>query len=144
LQRKQKECASKLQRAEKLIDGLGGEQVSWTKKSSQLGKDFKNLTGDILIASGIIAYLGVFTAYYRKSACDRWLTVLQELQIPSSKEFNLANCIGDQVKIRQWVIDSLPNDELSIDNAIILDNSRRWPLMIDPQMQANKWVKKSN
>ena len=35
-------------------------------------------------------------------------------------------------------------DALSIDNAIILDNSRRWPLMIDPQMQANKWTKKSN
>lgn len=48
------------------------------------------------------------------------------------------------MKIRQWVIDYLPNDALSIDNAIILDNSRRWPLMIDPQMQANKWTKKSN
>merc|ERR1719453_1649366 len=34
-----------------------------------------------------------------------------------------------------------PNDQLSIDNGIILDNSRRWPLMIDPQMQANKWVR---
>ena len=56
----------------------------------------------------------------------------------------LRKCIGDEVKIRQWVIDYLPNDSLSIDNAIILDNSRRWPLMIDPQMQANKWTKKSN
>lgn len=56
----------------------------------------------------------------------------------------LRKSIGDEVKIRQWVIDYLPNDALSIDNAIILDNSRRWPLMIDPQMQANKWTKKSN
>lgn len=142
LQKNQKDCSNKLARAEKLIDGLGGEQTSWTTKSVRLGKDYTNLTGDILIASGIIAYLGIFTGMFRSKACDRWLLKLVELNIPASKEFNLQNCIGDAVKIRQWVIDFLPNDSLSIDNAIINDNSRRWPLMIDPQMQANKWVKK--
>merc|ERR1719271_86981 len=143
LQRNQKDCAAKLARAEKLIDGLGGEQASWTQKSNRLAKDYTNLTGDILVASGIIAYLGVFTGQFRSDVQSKWLGLLSSLQIPASKEFSLAVCIGDQVKIRQWVIDSLPNDSLSIDNAIILDNSRRWPLMIDPQMQANKWVKKS-
>ena len=52
LQRNSDDCANKLVRAEKLINGLGGEKVSWTKKSTQLGKDYTNLTGDILIASG--------------------------------------------------------------------------------------------
>eukprot|EP00930_Biecheleria_cincta_P008307 TRINITY_DN10972_c0_g1_i1.p1 TRINITY_DN10972_c0_g1~~TRINITY_DN10972_c0_g1_i1.p1 ORF type:complete len:3080 (-),score=708.03 TRINITY_DN10972_c0_g1_i1:231-8642(-) len=144
LQKNQKDCAAKLARAEKLIEGLGGEETSWKSKSKKLGQDFINLTGDILIASGIIAYLGIFTAQYRKEACDLWLQKLVDLKVPASKEFNLQVCIGDQVKIRQWVIDKLPNDSLSIDNAIILDNSRRWPLMIDPQMQANKWVKTSH
>jgi len=45
------------------------------------------------------------------------------------------------VKIQQWVVYSLPNDTLSIENAIIIDRSRRWPLMIDPQRQANKYIK---
>jgi dynein heavy chain len=143
LQRNQKDCAAKLARAEKLIDGLGGEQASWSQKSGRLAKDYTNLTGDILVASGIIAYLGVFTGQFRSDVQTKWLGLLSSLQIPASKEFSLSACIGDQVKIRQWVIDALPNDSLSIDNAIILDNSRRWPLMIDPQMQANKWVKKS-
>jgi len=143
LQKQQKDCAAKLARAEKLIDGLGGEQASWSKKSTQLGKDYVNLTGDILIASGIIAYLGVFTTAYRTEAVTKWLDRLQGLNVPASKEFSLQGCIGDAVKMRQWVIDCLPNDSLSIDNAIILDNSRRWPLMIDPQGQANKWVKKT-
>jgi dynein heavy chain len=38
-------------------------------------------------------------------------------------------------------LSSLPNDSFSIDNAIIMSNSSRWPLMIDPQAQANKWIK---
>ena len=29
----------------------------------------------------------------------------------------------------------------SVDNAIIVMSANRWPLMIDPQGQANKWIK---
>jgi dynein heavy chain, axonemal len=39
------------------------------------------------------------------------------------------------------VIKKLPNDSVSIENAIMLQRSNRWPLMIDPQGQANRWVK---
>ena len=42
----------------------------------------------------------------------------------------------DAVKIRDWNIDGLPNDSFSIDNGIIISHARRWPLMIDPQLQA--------
>ncbi|EEQ97181.1 dynein heavy chain, putative, partial [Perkinsus marinus ATCC 50983] len=49
--------------------------------------------------------------------------------------------LGDPVKIQQWVVCSLPQDTLSVENAIIIDTSSRWPLMIDPQRQANKFIK---
>ncbi len=45
------------------------------------------------------------------------------------------------MKVREWLLAGLPNDSLSIDNAIVVANARRWPLMIDPQGQANKWIK---
>lgn len=46
--------------------------------------------------------------------------------------------LGDPVLVRQWNIDGLPTDGFSVDNGIIVFNARRWPLMIDPQGQANK------
>ncbi len=49
--------------------------------------------------------------------------------------------LGEPVRIRDWVIDGLPNDSFSIDNGIIVSKARRWPLFIDPQGQANKWIK---
>lgn len=32
-------------------------------------------------------------------------------------------------------------DNFSIENAIILANASRWPILIDPQNQANKWIR---
>ena len=62
--------------------------------------------------------------------------------IPCTTGFSLRATLGDEVKVRAWTISKLPNDSYSIDNAIMLSRSNRWPLMIDPQGQANKWVKK--
>ena len=39
------------------------------------------------------------------------------------------------------IILALFSFSFSLDNAIIVTNSHRWPLMIDPQGQANKWIK---
>jgi dynein heavy chain, axonemal len=99
------------------------------------------LTGDVLIASGVIAYLGVFTHSYREQCIKTWNEMLHKFGINSSEEFSLQAVLGNPVQIRQWQIYKLPADDFSVDNAIILDHSDRWPLMIDPQMQANIWIK---
>ena len=65
----------------------------------------------------------------------------KESGIPSSPKFSLQDVLGDPVAIRKWGIAGLPNDSFSIDNGIMIANARRWPLMIDPQGQANKWIK---
>lgn len=49
--------------------------------------------------------------------------------------------MGVPIKIQNWTINGLPMDSFSIDNAIIMDGSQRWSLLIDPQGQAHKWVK---
>lgn len=79
---------------------------------------------------------------YREGAIRQWSELLRSKEIPSSAEFSLSATLGEPVKIRSWVIAKLPNDSFSIDNAIMLFKSNRWPLMIDPQGQANRWVKK--
>ncbi|KAM5227717.1 LOW QUALITY PROTEIN: dynein axonemal heavy chain 3 [Ctenodactylus gundi] len=134
-------CSQKLIRAEKLISGLGGEKDRWTEAARQLGIRYINLTGDVLLSSGTVAYLGAFTVDYRAQCQKEWLANCKDRVIPGSSDFSLSNTLGDPVKIRAWQIAGLPIDSFSIDNGIIVSNSRRWPLMIDPQGQANKWIK---
>ena len=59
-------CSKKLERAEQLIGGLGGEKSRWSETALNLGEIYDNLTGDVLISSAIVAYLGAFTSSYRQ------------------------------------------------------------------------------
>lgn len=59
-------CQKKLERAEALIGGLGGEKIRWTQAAQDLGSQYENLTGDILLSSAVVAYLGAFTAAFRQ------------------------------------------------------------------------------
>ena len=167
------------------MGGLGGEKSRWGEASASLGRIFTNLTGDVLIASGVVSYMAPFTQalprpslprpYYthcdlltvavlaattpthahcvwpcvthqvfRDRVVAEWIKLCADYKIPCSEKFSLTDTLGDPVKIRAWNIDGLPNDMFSVDNGIIISQARRWPLMIDPQMQANKWVKKMN
>nr|XP_022323965.1 dynein heavy chain 7, axonemal-like isoform X6 [Crassostrea virginica] len=134
-------CTKKLERAEQLISGLGGERDRWSQNARQLGIKYNNLTGDILISSGTVAYLGAFTSAFRQDQVDMWIKKVKDRGILCSDDFSLINTLGEPVKIRAWNISGLPTDNFSLENGIILANARRWPLMIDPQGQANKWIK---
>ncbi|XP_075385072.1 dynein axonemal heavy chain 7 [Tenrec ecaudatus] len=134
-------CSKKLERAEQLIGGLGGEKTRWSQTALELGELYINLTGDILISSGVVAYLGAFTSNYRQHQTKDWTSLCKGRDIPCSDDYSLMSTLGEAVTIRTWNIAGLPSDSFSIDNGIIIMNARRWPLMIDPQGQANKWVK---
>uniref|UniRef100_A0A8C6IB67 Dynein axonemal heavy chain 12 n=1 Tax=Mus spicilegus TaxID=10103 RepID=A0A8C6IB67_MUSSI len=136
-------CAKKLERASKLIGGLGGEKSRWSQAADDLQITYENLTGDVLVAAGVIAYLGAFTSGFRQECTEDWSKLCKKKKFPCSEEFSLSKTLGDPVKIRAWNIAGLPTDAFSIDNGVIVNNSRRWPLMIDPQGQANKWIKNS-
>ncbi len=136
------DCEAKLRRAASLIAGLGGEKIAWGARSKRLELQYVNVTGDVVLSSGTIAYLGAFTYAYRNDAIKQWSKMLNDKGIPCSESFTLQETLGEPVAIRQWIIERLPNDAFSIENAIMLTKSNRWPLMIDPQGQANKWVKK--
>jgi len=58
----------KCTRAKSLIEKLGDEEVNWESSLVQNKLFRENLVGDIIISSGVIAYLGVFLTEYRQSA----------------------------------------------------------------------------
>merc|ERR1719181_2575760 len=141
LQHDVEECRARLDRAVKLISGLGGERTRWTESVAQLGSDYDNLVGDALVSSGTIAYAGAFTPDYRRELTQDWQQKLISLSIPATEGCDIQQTLADPVAIRSWALCGLPQDAHSIQNGIVMSKARRYPLLIDPQGQANRYIK---
>jgi dynein heavy chain len=71
-------CSQKLDRAEKLIGGLGGEKSRWSQTAKDLHGLLGNVIGDVILSSGTVAYLGAFTVDYRNALIKNWNAFLFE------------------------------------------------------------------
>ena len=142
LQAESDTTAKRLVRAEKLTNGLNSEGLRWKSNIVSLAEEKINLIGDCFLSCACISYYGGFTGDYRDQLIVTWLEQAKELAIPASLKFSLSNTLGDPVQIREWQNKGLPTDPVSVNNGILVDKCRRWPLMIDPQQQANQWLRK--
>lgn len=75
--------------------------------------------GDILLSSGIIAYLGPFTMDFRNKQIQLWVQDIINNDLMCTEHFQLSTILGNSVEIRAWNIAGLPTDYFSIDNGII-------------------------
>lgn len=134
-------CEQKLQRAEALIGSLGQEKSRWTEKAALLQNLLDHLPGNILISSGMIAYLSALPKHHREQCILKWHEFCKTSNIPCSEKFDLIECLGNQSKMQDWHLFGLATDEFSTENGILMTNSCRQCLFLDPQQQANKWIK---
>ena len=51
---------------------MAGEKINWGKKAKEFRESLKSITGDIILSSGIIAYLDAFMMGYRESCVKAW------------------------------------------------------------------------
>ncbi|XP_064233928.1 dynein axonemal heavy chain 6 isoform X5 [Aotus nancymaae] len=132
---------ARLVRAGKLMAALEDEHVRWEESIQKFEEEVSNITGNVFIAAACVTYCGAFTAQYRQSLIECWIQDCQSLEIPINPSFSLINILGDPYEIRQWNTDGLPRDLTSTENGILVTQARRWPLIIDPQDQANRWIR---
>ena len=135
------QCTRKLERAEQLISGFGGEREKWLALSQNLDAKFDTLTGDVLLAAGMVAYLGSFPDDERLRQIDLWKSKARQLNILHSEDWSLKAVLGNATVIQSWYMNGLLTDDFSTDNGIMLATAKRWVLMVDPQDIANKWIK---
>ena len=128
--------------ASKLILLLKDENIRWNEQLVQLHNEENNFLGDIIISALFISYMAPFSGNYRKRALNTLLELCKKYNISYSPNYSLENIMSDVVEIRQWTMNGLPNDAVSIENAIMFTNNKKFPLFIDPQLQGNQWIKK--
>lgn len=134
--------STKKKNATKLIGLLGSEGERWKEQLKKLSEDMTHFVGNIFISAVYISYLAPFPGNYRRQQLYAWKQLCEDHNLSVSKDFSLQMTMSDPVQIRDWNMSGLPSDNVSIENTIMLFNSTKNALLIDPQMQANEWLKK--
>ncbi|XP_064890570.1 dynein axonemal heavy chain 9 isoform X1 [Columba livia] len=130
--------------ANRLVGGLASENVRWAEAVKNFKQQQSTLCGDILLITAFISYLGYFTKKYRQDLLDGiWKPYLHQLKvpIPVTPSLDPLTMLTDDADVAAWQNEGLPADRMSTENATILTNCERWPLMVDPQLQGIKWIK---
>ncbi|XP_034940720.1 dynein beta chain, ciliary [Chelonus insularis] len=130
--------------ANRLVGGLASENVRWADSVADLKHQGETLPGDVLLVTAFISYVGCFTKSFRLDLLHKqWLPALKTIEppVPITDGLDVLTLLTNDTQIAKWNNEGLPNDRMSTENATILSNSDRWPLMIDPQLQGIKWIK---
>ena len=70
-------------------------QVRWAESMDILEGKLQGVVGDTLVSASSIAYLGVFTASYRRGMINKWVDMCQSRGIPLSHDFTLIHSMAE-------------------------------------------------
>ncbi|XP_077829199.1 dynein axonemal heavy chain 17 [Macaca mulatta] len=130
--------------ANRLVGGLASENVRWAESVENFRSQGVTLCGDVLLISAFVSYVGYFTKKYRNELMEKfWIPYIHNLKvpIPITNGLDPLSLLTDDADVATWNNQGLPSDRMSTENATILCNTERWPLIVDAQLQGIKWIK---
>jgi len=89
-----------------------------------------------------MSYCGPFPSEYRDTLSKRFKNKVEDQAIPHTVDFDFSEFLAGAAQARQWQVNGLPTDRFSTENGVLVTKGLRWALNIDPQTQANNWIKK--
>lgn len=133
---------TKIDRGEQLVTGLAGEKTRWEASLIELDDQYDKLVGDCILAAAFMSYAGPFPSEYRDNLVQNWKSTIEVEKIPFTRKFEFSEFLAGQALAREWQMNGLPTDKFSFENGVFVTKGLRWALNIDPQSQANNWIKK--
>ena len=135
---------NKVERSEKLLLNLSSEKERWSQQMNEFKNNINNLLGDTYLSSSFLAYIGFYDAFYRKYLKDKSRQIVIQNEIISSTDLDEVEWLTKANDKAIWQNCKLPNDNICLENATILQRFNRYPLIIDPAGQATEFIKTFN
>ncbi|SBT70312.1 dynein heavy chain, putative [Plasmodium malariae] len=131
---------NKIKRSINLIENLKSEKERWSETFINLEAASETFVGDCLIAAAFCAYIGFFEHYERQKLKKTWGEIIKMHNIKHRYDLSFIEFLSKPSERLQWIANELPSDDLSIENAIIINNYIRYPMIIDPSDQATTFL----
>jgi len=130
----------KVDRSMTLLQSLSSEQERWDAGSKTFDSEMGTIVGDVLISAAFLAYSGFFDQHYRDIMRREWTEHLAEAGVSFKADLALAEFLSTADERLGWQSNSLPADNLCVENAVMLKRYNRYPLIIDPTGQATSFL----
>ncbi|XP_068037518.1 cytoplasmic dynein 2 heavy chain 1 isoform X5 [Anomalospiza imberbis] len=124
-----------LKAAEVLINQLDREHKRWSTQVSEITDDLATLPKRAQLAAAFITYLSAAPEDQRKNSLDEWT------KSAGLEKFDLRRFLCTESEELVWKSEGLPSDDLSIENALVILQSKVCPFLIDPSFRATEWLK---
>jgi len=130
-----KKAEETLHAAQALLGQLSGENERWHKQVQTLTQEMSLVPMKSLLSSAYLTYLGGANESTREATVKEWQSAVR---VPN---FNFRTFMCTESQLLTWKKEGLPADDLSMENAIMILNSVKTPLIIDPATTATEWLK---
>lgn len=130
----------KVDRSMRLLESLSSERSRWESGSRTFEAEMSTIVGDVLVSAAFLAYGGFFDQHYREVMWQEWSSHLIEANIKFKPELSFTEYLSTADDRLNWQSKSLPSDNLTTENAIMLKRFNRYPLIIDPTGQATTFL----
>ncbi|KAL7751554.1 dynein heavy chain [Sorochytrium milnesiophthora] len=131
---------SKVDRSVSLLASLSSEQARWEQTSQGFDTQMSTIVGDVLLSAAFLAYAGYFDQQNREMLFHKWADQLHKSRIQFKQDLALVEYLSTADNRLSWQTNALPADDLCMENAIMLDRYKRYPLIIDPSGQASEFL----
>lgn len=90
--------------------------------------------GDAVLTTAFLSYAGPFNQEFRSRLMETWKRTLKLREIPYTQSLNVTHMLSETTQMTEWMLQGLPSDDHSVQNATIVVRSSSYPLLIDPQV----------
>lgn len=123
---------NKVNRSVSLLDSLSTERSRWAANIKEFESRKDSLPGDVLLSAAFISYSGFYNQQVRTQLLATWSNFLAGSGVSYQNANSVSNYLATGEERLKWHNNSLPPDDLCVENAIMLCRYNRYPLIIDP------------
>ena len=116
----------------------------WTQDGLLFADSKRNLVGDCALGAAFVCYCGTFDQMFRNKALELYEKDLHDRKIAKTNSYDLVQFLSRDAERSEWNVQGLPTNIFSVQNGILVTQSPRFPLLIDPQGQGLSWIVTAN
>ena len=131
-----------LTKAKSLLGKLTGEKNRWAQQISELKILNEMIPYNTLLSSAFVTFLGYYNESVREETWDKWVKCI-DFNGRENHTVKIVNYLLNESEMLRLKFDGLPTDTLSMENALVINNSVRTVFIIDPVTKATEWFIKN-